>query len=342
MGASLPFPPFELAHRVGTLADTEDPWETYERHGRSARAAIEAALGDGWSWQGKTVLDFGAGAGRTLRQFAPEFAAAEFHACDIDATSVRWLDENLPAVRAFVNEAAPPLDRPDATFDLVYNVSVFTHLIDTWAEWLIELRRVLKPGGLLVVSFMGRNISEWLADLPFDEDRTGMFAWAPGHPWEEGGPMVMHSPWWISDHWGRAFDVVGFVHSGEADPWFLHSLVVLRHPGTPPPSAAELARPGDDPREAPALAHNLEFVLREAAGLRRAFDAANARAAEIEAVLARRDAELREQDAAAAAEAADLRAVLAQRDEQIRIFRESASWRLTAPLRAASNALRRR
>ena len=29
-----------------------------------------------------------------------------------------------------------------------------------------------------------------------------------GQSWDLGGPMVLHSPWWIREHWGRAFDVL--------------------------------------------------------------------------------------------------------------------------------------
>jgi len=41
-------------------------------------------------------------------------------------------------------------------FDLIYGLSVFTHLPESSAtKWLLEMQRVLKPGGILIVSIHG-------------------------------------------------------------------------------------------------------------------------------------------------------------------------------------------
>jgi len=338
MSPSFPLPPFELADRVGSIASAEDPWETFAVHGESARAAIQAAVGPDFAWEGATVLDFGAGVGRTLRHFAEEMEVASFHASDIDEESVAWLTANFPRVEAFTNAETPPLDRPDGTFDLVYNVSVFTHLLDLWAEWLLELRRVIKPGGLLVCSFMGKQESQPIAGVPWDAERTGMFGFANGQSWSMGGPMVMHSQWWLREHWGRAFDVVGFVDSAEAHPWFVHSLVVLRHPGGPAPTVEELRAPGEDPREAPALQANLDYVQRECSWLR---GETYRLQAELEGGGGAPSADAAIEIARLRAELDDAHRVLAQRDDQLRTFAESSSWRLAAPLRAAAAAARR-
>jgi hypothetical protein len=36
---------------------------------------------------------------------------------------------------------------------------VFTHITEHWSAWLLELRRVLKPDGLLLASFLDRKVS---------------------------------------------------------------------------------------------------------------------------------------------------------------------------------------
>ncbi len=46
----------------------------------------------------------------------------------------------------------------DGSFDLIWAVSVFTHLAETWSAWLLELHRVLKPGGILLATFMGEGM----------------------------------------------------------------------------------------------------------------------------------------------------------------------------------------
>ena len=101
------------------------------------------------------VLDFGCSSGRVLRHFARQRTDLELFGCDADGNSIRWLRDHLPpAALGFVNTIYPPLPLPDASVDFAYALSVFTH-VDAFEEsWLLELRRVLKPGGraLLTVS----------------------------------------------------------------------------------------------------------------------------------------------------------------------------------------------
>ena len=119
-------------------------------------------LPPGWTWDGKRVLDFGCGVGRILRHFAPEAGVAEIVGCDIDEPSINWLDRHLsPPFRVFVNGEAPPLGQPDSSFDLVYAMSVFTHITDDWSSWLLELHRILKPDGWLIASILEAARGEW-------------------------------------------------------------------------------------------------------------------------------------------------------------------------------------
>ena len=63
-----------------------------------------------WTFDGKSVLDFGCGAGRTLRHFLDEAESGSFYGCDIDAPSIAWLESNHePTVHVFANEETPPL-----------------------------------------------------------------------------------------------------------------------------------------------------------------------------------------------------------------------------------------
>lgn len=266
----LPVPPFELASRVGCLEAADDPTALYESIGVGTKAHLLAGLPDGYSLDGRCVLDFGCGAGRTLRHFVAEDSGAELWGCDIDVPSIEWLEQNMsPPLHVFANAEVPPLDQPDGKFDLIFCVSVFTHLTRHWSEWLLEMHRVLKPGGLLLATYMGRGFSEEIAKEPWDEDRVGMMVLAPGQSWDKGGPMVFHSPWWLRQHWGRAFDLLSLTEAGFAhpDPDQGQGLAVLRRKEvelTP----ADLQRLSDDPREAPALAHNVDRLMGELEALR--------------------------------------------------------------------------
>jgi SAM-dependent methyltransferase len=225
-----------------------------------------------------SALDFGCGSGRIMRWFLqdPDIALT---GCDIHAPTIAWMRSAYPEdVRLYVNDPEPPLPEAGETFDLVYCASVFSHLPD-WAPWLLELRRVLKPGGLLVASIHGRGLwSLGVAGsrgIAWDEDRTGLLVERYGDDFETGwGPAVYVSEWWLREHWGRAFEVVRFEPAG-----FAHqenrsggqAWVVARRPhGDDQPLDPDLLRrPGDDPRELEAalraqwLAYDENRALRE-------------------------------------------------------------------------------
>jgi SAM-dependent methyltransferase len=232
---------------------------TYEAQGAEAREALLALLPKDWSFPGKRVLDFGCGAGRTLRQFHPEASQAEFWGVDIDRPSIAWLQQNLcPPFNATESQHEPPLAIDAGPFDLIWALSVFTHLTDNSLPWLIELHRLLKPGGLLIATYMGRYNSEVFTHEPWEEDRIGMNVLRSDQGWEDGGPMVLMSDWWVRAHWGRAFEFVGEapVHG---QTWVLLSKTDVEV------TVGDVARPADDPREYQALQHNLRQVERDRA-----------------------------------------------------------------------------
>jgi SAM-dependent methyltransferase len=241
------------------------PIPSYDEFGAVCRRDFLALLPPSFGWDGARVLDFGCGAGRTLRHFGFEAnRAAEFWACDVDSDSIEWVQQHLsPPFRAFCNGPAPPLPLPDCSLDLVYSMSVFTHLTEAWSAWLLELHRVLKPGGTLLATTLGPGAADILG-CSWDEDRIGMLVTMPHEPFSAGGPVVFHSQWWIREHWGRAFDVLdfwpwGFGLGGPQLPRSGQGCVALRkHEATL--TAEDLDRPADDPREWAAVAENLAVV----------------------------------------------------------------------------------
>jgi SAM-dependent methyltransferase len=257
-----PLPPAHLAIRVG-VNDPSDALRSFDEIGLGAREQILDLLGPDYDFAGKSVLDFGSGPGKVLRHFLDEAGSATFHACDIHEPSIEWLRSNLPEVRAFVNKPLPPLPLEDESIDLALAMSVFTHLSDEWSAWLLELHRVLKLGGLLIASFLGRGMSEAIAGEEWVEDRIGMNVLDVGQDWSLGGPSVLLSPWWIRAHWGRAFEVVRL-----EDPAAGHGTVLLRK--LPVSLTTEdLERPEpDEPRELQALAHQARQLQREIMALR--------------------------------------------------------------------------
>lgn len=269
---SAPLPPRALAIRAG-VPDPAGVIDSYRAVGRDSRTTILELLGPSWSFEGKRVLDFGCGSGKVMRHFLPEAADCELWGCDIDERSVDWINAELhPPLRAFVNGEAPPLDQPAESFDLVWSVSVFTHLTDHWAGWLAEIHRVLKPGGQAIISFLGGAMYEVCNDEAWDPDRIGMTVLNHGQDWELGGPTVFHSPWWLREHWGRAFEIVQ-MREGSAPRE--HGLVVLRRRPDVEVSAPLLEQidAAREPREVAALRWQVQMLQREASALRAARDA---------------------------------------------------------------------
>ena len=102
----------------------------------------------------RSVLDFGCGCGRTARAWAS--LGLDLHGCDYNAEPVAWCAEQLPFMQVQRNALEPPAPFPDERFDLVYAISVLTHLTEPLAEqWVAEWTRMLKPGGLLLATTHG-------------------------------------------------------------------------------------------------------------------------------------------------------------------------------------------
>ena len=223
-----PLPPRNLVARVG-LVSGEDAVDFYLREGERLRGVIDELLPSSWEWEGKRALDFGCGCSRVLRHFAPEAAEAEFYGCDIDKPSVAWNTANLsPPFHFFVNELTPPLPLADGSVDLIWAMSVFTHIGDAWSAWLLEMHRLLSSGGILIASYLGEGVWPGLVNEPYLEDEVGMVVL---RPWEGSDAWVFHSEWWLREHWGRVFDVLTLRRpplSADGSPEVTHSYIVLR------------------------------------------------------------------------------------------------------------------
>jgi SAM-dependent methyltransferase len=148
-----PMPPARLRALVGRSADPGQ----FDAHGRVSVEMIARTLTkvevDIASLD--SILDFGCGCGRVARHLSA-LVGPELHGCDSNPALVAWCDENLDFMDARVNGPLPPLPYDNHRFDLVYAISVFTHLTAPLATlWLDELVRVLRPRGLLLLTTHG-------------------------------------------------------------------------------------------------------------------------------------------------------------------------------------------
>jgi SAM-dependent methyltransferase len=148
----LPYPPARLRVRV---IDGGDP-AGFFHGGRTTATAVRDALARAGVAPSELhdVLDFGCGCGRVARHFRTE--PWNLHGCDYNASAIEWCDRHLPFMKASVNGLEPPLPYPDDSLDLVYAVSVLTHLTDTLGRaWIDEWRRMIRSGGVLLFTTIG-------------------------------------------------------------------------------------------------------------------------------------------------------------------------------------------
>lgn len=129
-------------------------WSSFYQTGKrdaETFAALAAEANSPLS-KARAVLDWGCGCGRIARHM-PALTKAQLIGRDIDAHNIAWARANLPGDFAGC-DLKPPLDLANASVDVVYAMSVLTHLLaDTQAAWLQELARVLRPGGIAMLTF---------------------------------------------------------------------------------------------------------------------------------------------------------------------------------------------
>lgn len=134
--ASLHPPRFELDRSAGTLMDSE-------HRGRYHWAAQVVA--------GRSVLDAGCGSGYGVRILS-EAGAGEVTGIDIDSEAIAAAERTYGGNRAsFLCGDLAALGLPDDSFDVAVCFEAIEHLPDP-ARGIAELRRVIRPGGTIVVS----------------------------------------------------------------------------------------------------------------------------------------------------------------------------------------------
>jgi SAM-dependent methyltransferase len=117
----------------------------------------------------KSVLEFGCGSGRVIRHFR-YIDGLRLAGTDANSKPIEWDRKNLPGIDFNHNALQPPLAYLDQSFDLIYALSVFTHIPLEWQRpWLDELRRLLRPGGYLLCTVHGDSDVNSQLD---DQDRA--------------------------------------------------------------------------------------------------------------------------------------------------------------------------
>lgn len=199
-GLATGLPPAELRYRVGGSPDAEE----FVRIGRNCANDIESALKkvgrDLRSF--KHILDFGCGCGRTLVHMKTLASDAQFAGADIDVKALDWCSANLKFASFSLSNEVPPLSFATDTFDLIYAISVFTHLDEGHQfRWLEELRRIAKPGAIVVLTVHhSKNGAGFVFERSYEE---GLFpAWYQN---------TYHSKEYVCENFGKYFRVLDYL-----------------------------------------------------------------------------------------------------------------------------------
>jgi len=100
--------------------------------------------------QNKRVLDYGCGSGYGSARMA--VTAASVDAVDVSDDAIKHARQQFPRQNLRFSSIDPmaPLPFPDGSFDTVLSFQVFEHVADV-DHYIGEIRRVLTPGGMLVL-----------------------------------------------------------------------------------------------------------------------------------------------------------------------------------------------
>jgi SAM-dependent methyltransferase len=180
-------------------------------------------------------LDFGCSSGRLVRALGAAWPETEWHGCDPNADAIAWAREHLPGIAFERSPLEPPLPYEDGAFDVVCAISIWSHYgEDAALAWLEEMRRIIRPGGRLVITTHGLQSIAYYARtgersaVQLERIRTAMYRkgfWFADEFGEDGDWGVRHP------QWGTAFFTPEWLASKACPQWAIEDLAVGQNAG---------------------------------------------------------------------------------------------------------------
>ena len=219
-------PPIDLQERVGGSKD-------FVAIGGNAASLILTYVGKYKRIaEAESILDWGCGCGRVITHMKKFVSPGRLHGCDIDATAIEWDQQNIVGPTFDRVEPYPPTNYSDGCFDIVYGISVMTHLEEqTQLQWLKELKRICRPGAILALSVMGEKLrgTNMPAALTKSFAERGFASFVPNYSHlltafshRDYYQEAYHTLNYIESEWGRYFDILEYVETKYQD------IVILR------------------------------------------------------------------------------------------------------------------
>jgi len=133
--------------------------------GKEHAAIIQRIICKSHAGRPLKILEWGCGPARVLQYLkSPSDDHWELFGSDYNPTTIDWCHTNLPQINFFHNNLKPPVQAESESFDVIYCISVFTHLSEPLHyQWVQEILRLLKPGGLFISTFHGNRYRDHLS-----------------------------------------------------------------------------------------------------------------------------------------------------------------------------------
>lgn len=170
-------------------------------------------------------FDLGCASGRVIRHFSNNQSDIQVYGCDINKAHVEWCNKFLsPKITVFQNHSIPTLPLNENSIDLISAFSIFSHIENFETSWLMELRRILKPGGLAWITIHSESTWEEIQEdwplyrllknhpdfdtipqqSPMKSDRK-IFRWSADSSYSS---IVFYRMDYIKRVWGKFFEIL--------------------------------------------------------------------------------------------------------------------------------------
>lgn len=160
------------------------------------------------------ILDFGCGCGRVMRHWR-HLKKGQLFGTDYNPDLIVWCRNNLPFASFDVNNLTPPLNYENEEFDFVYALSVLTHLPeDVQFSWMQELKRIIKPGGYLLVTVHGAYYVNQLSDTEAQQFHNDQLVVRSAQASGTNLCATFHPEKYVRDKLSDGFSVVDFIPCG--------------------------------------------------------------------------------------------------------------------------------
>lgn len=228
-----------------TISEQDDIFGFFRTH-PSSRNPLRDYLADGWRTLSELmllleavdqpllgtprVLEFASGHGRFTRHLVKALGPERVTVSDVVPSAVEFSRATF-GVEGFLSASAPEQVQWPAQYDLVFVLSLFSHLPRaTWGRWLEALYGAVAPGGVLVFSTHGLKAARF-DNVALDEEGFFFAASSESHAIDanEYG-TTFTSPEFVLARVAETAGADRLVHQAPVHFWNHQDAYVLRKP----------------------------------------------------------------------------------------------------------------